>query len=121
LLAEYFSWEGLDVLTAMTTDDAIAIADRADVVITALQVRGSVDGIGLIRKLRADRRACRIIVYTTCGFPQFDRAARAAGCDEFFVKPCRLDVLVAAVRAPSGRRTALPSQLPQPGAAKAAS
>jgi CheY-like chemotaxis protein len=107
MLTEFFRWEGLDVLAAATTDAALTRANRADVIITALHVGGSVDGIGLIQKLHAEHRGRQIIACTTCGLPRFEEAARAAGCDAFLVKPCDLVALLAVVRSLAQRRTAL--------------
>src|SRR3954467_13698038 len=88
MLMEFFRSEGLEVLTATTTDDALPLADGADVVVTALNFGGRILGVEFVRALR--RRGCvgQIVAYTTCTLPRVEQEARAAGCDAFVVKPC---------------------------------
>ena len=64
MYAEYLCAHGFRVHEAATTDDALALIDTCDMVITGLLVPGSIDGVELIARLRAKRSAVPIIVVT---------------------------------------------------------
>ena len=100
MYAEYLCAHAFDVLTRADGSDAIAQAQLVDVVVTGVRLRGEIDGIALIRQLRADSRTKLkpIIVLTACAFEADRRCAQQAGCDAFLPKPCLPDALMAEIR-----------------------
>jgi DNA-binding response OmpR family regulator len=83
---------------AATTDDALALIDNCDLVITGLLVPGSINGVELIARIRAKHSAVPIIVVTACVLRTIQSAARTAGCDELLTKPCFPEHLLESVR-----------------------
>ena len=63
---------------------------QADVLVTGLQVPGRLDGLELIRWIRARpaTQTMPIVVLTASAYPADEQAARNAGCDVFLTKPC---------------------------------
>ncbi len=106
LYEEYLTFAGFRVETAATTDEAIARARAADVIVTGLSVRGSVDGLGLVSRLRQDvaHGGTPIIVLTAWPLASHRARALAAGADRFLAKPCLPDTLLAHVRELIGKR-----------------
>ena len=100
LYAAYFELEAVTVFTAASAEGAIAQARGCDVVITELQLPGSLSGCGLIRRLRADptTRHIPVVVLSASSQPRHVRDAWKAGCDLFVTKPCLPEDLQAAVR-----------------------
>jgi DNA-binding response OmpR family regulator len=88
MYGEYLCAHGFRVHEAPTTDGALALIDKCDLVITGLLVPGSIDGVELIARIRAERSAVPIIVVTACVLLTIQNAARTAGCDELLMKPC---------------------------------
>lgn len=88
MYAEYLCAHGFHVHEAATTNGALALIDKCDLVITGLLVPGSIDGVELIARIRAERSAVPIIVVTACVLRTIQNAARTAGCDELLMKPC---------------------------------
>ncbi len=76
----------------------------ADLVICDLNMPG-MDGLALLRRLRADRRFCRIGFILTSGEDGSERIAEAwhAGLDRFLPKPFDMQRLVVCLEALSGR------------------
>jgi two-component system cell cycle response regulator DivK len=100
MYAEYLCAHAFDVVTREDGCDAIAHAQSADVVVTGIRLPGEIDGITLIRQLRADARTKLkpIIVLTACAYDADRRRAQQAGCDAFLPKPCLPDALMAEIR-----------------------
>jgi two-component system cell cycle response regulator DivK len=100
MYAEYLRLMGFHVHVVDRTDDALGIAGHADVIVTGLQVRGSFDGVELIRRVRTDEQANRkpIVVLTACAFETDKARSFAAGCDTFLSKPCPPETLVSEIR-----------------------
>ena len=88
MYAEYLRAHGFCVHEAATTDAALVLIDNCDLVITGLLVPGSIDGAGLIARIRAKRSTIPILVVTACVVSTIQEAARIAGCDELLTKPC---------------------------------
>lgn len=67
----------------------IAVTDRPDVVVTDVDISGSISGLELTRRLRTNVRtaAVRIIVLTTVQRPQDADVALKAGADTSLEKP----------------------------------
>ncbi len=79
-------------------------ANPADLVICDLDMPG-MDGLTLLRRLRADRRFCRIGFILTSDNEDSERIAEAwhAGLDRFLPKPFEMHRLVVCLEALSGR------------------
>ena len=88
---------GFAVREVESTDAGLVAAADADLVITAVRMPGSFDGIELVRRLREDERTkdTPLIVLTTCAVEPDQSRAFSAGCDVFLPKPCLPEVLVA--------------------------
>lgn len=100
MYAEYLRSRGLAIVIAETTDDGLAQAAGADIVVTGIRVPGSFDGIELVRRLRDSALTTRapIIVLTACAFEPERQRALTAGCDCFLRKPCLPDRLEGEIR-----------------------
>src|SRR5712692_1777285 len=116
MYADYLGTCGFTVLTADTSDDGLLRAVDAEVIVTGIRVRGSFDGVELVRRLRdtGQTKQLSIIVLTTCAFEPDQQRAHAAGCDVFLPKPCLPDRLVSEIRGVLSRR-----RVPKPQRARA--
>ena len=90
MYVEYLRGRGLTIVTADTTDEGLAKAADAALVITGIEVPGSFNGIDLVSRLRASSstQAMPIVVLTAYVFDQDKKRALAAGCDRFLPLPC---------------------------------
>jgi CheY-like chemotaxis protein len=91
---------GLTPLAVSNARDALAVAPKADVIVTGVLLPGSTDGIELIAQLRRNEptRHTPIIVLTVCAWQTERKRCRDAGCDVFLPKPCPPDTLLREVR-----------------------
>jgi two-component system chemotaxis response regulator CheY len=92
---------GYEVITAIDGDDALSKLQGASInlVITDLNMP-NLDGIGLIRQLRADARFkfMPIVMLTTESQMEKKQAGKAAGATGWIVKPFQPEQLVAVVK-----------------------
>jgi CheY-like chemotaxis protein len=90
LYSDYLRHCGFNVVAAVTTDDAFDQARAAAAIVTGIGVRGSLDGLGLIARLRDSARTRRvpILVVTAHAFDDVRAQAMSAGADAFLPKPC---------------------------------
>jgi len=88
MYADYLRAHGFHVHEAGTTDAALAAVESCEMVITGLLIPGSVDGLTLIARIRANHSSMPILVVTACSVDTMHHAARLAGCDELLLKPC---------------------------------
>jgi CheY-like chemotaxis protein len=90
MYAEFLSHAGLTTIPVSRATDALAAAAKADIVVTGIRLPGSLDGIELIARLRAQRRTKQtpIIVLTASALQAERDRAKQAGCDAFLPKPC---------------------------------
>jgi CheY-like chemotaxis protein len=95
LLAQYLQLSGFRVATAASGREAIEQARvlRPDAIVLDFALP-DLDGIEVIRRIRAEHRAVKVLLVS--GYSVEDRA-RKAGCDETFTKPCAPDRLAAAL------------------------
>ncbi|MEW6220557.1 MAG: response regulator, partial [Thermodesulfobacteriota bacterium] len=97
-LQQAFGKQGLEV--AVFGNAAAALAELAvrpaDVVVTDLKMDG-LDGLELLRRIRALYPAIRVIIITGYASPETAEAAFREGVFEFLAKPFRLDELKQAV------------------------
>lgn len=77
-------------IAVSTGRHALTMASHADVIITGILLPGEIDGLDLIRRLRAGERTRNkpIIVLTSCAWDTERQRAEDAGCDVFLTKPC---------------------------------
>jgi len=100
MYAEYLLAFRFTLMTADTTDEGLLRASDVDVVVTGIRVRGSFDGLELVRRLRQreQTRETPVIVLSACAFETDRLRALDAGCDRFLPKPCLPYVLAATIR-----------------------
>lgn len=101
MYAECLCKHGLKVIAVSDAWDALIAASKADIIVTEILLAGSMDGVGLIGRLRRHERAERrpIIVLTACAWDAERERATRAGCDLFLAKPCVPGELLRHVRA----------------------
>lgn len=101
LLGYTLQRNGYTVLTASDGRAALALLQRADVdlIISDLSMP-EMDGITLLRHIRADNRYCavQLIMLTASGQDQDRLDAEAAGASYFLTKPASSSELLATVR-----------------------
>jgi CheY-like chemotaxis protein len=100
MYSEFLRAEGFYPVAVSSAADALAVARRAHIVVTAILIPGQMDGPDLIARLKHDERTSDIpvIVLTTCGWQSDRKRAHAAGCDAYLTKPCLPEVLVKEIR-----------------------
>ena len=98
MYAEYLRSQGFDVREVGTTDDALQLTSRVDLVITGLMVSGTVDPLDFIRRTRSELSNIPIVVVTASAFPDALTKAYDAGAQAVLVKPCLPDTLLSEVK-----------------------
>jgi two-component system, cell cycle response regulator DivK len=99
LYAEYLDARGFFVEAFSTADEALHSARPADAVVTALALRGSMDGLQFIARTRErEARRTPIVVVTSRDFAAERQRAMSAGADVFLPKPCLPDLLIGELR-----------------------
>jgi two-component system OmpR family response regulator len=102
MYSESLRADGFELRTASNGKDAIRAARTflPCVIVTDLRLDGRIDGVELIRQLRADHRTeeIRIIMLTGAVFGEERERAEASGIDAFVVKPCLPDTLASEIR-----------------------
>jgi CheY-like chemotaxis protein len=100
LYAEFLGLIGFRVCTAPDTNVACHLAREVDAVVTGSRLPGRMDGLALVRHLRADPRTedLAILVLSASAFATDAAAARSAGCDVFLSKPCMPSDLATEIR-----------------------
>jgi CheY-like chemotaxis protein len=95
VLAEFLRSENHDVMEAASADEAVEILSSAavvDLLITDVEMPGSMDGLALARRVRANRPSLPVIVVSGWGaLPDL----RGLGLSAFFRKPYDLDNVAA--------------------------
>jgi CheY-like chemotaxis protein len=84
---------GYRMLEAGDADSALTLLreEGPDLVFLDLQLRGSaVDGVQLLATLKRERPGLPVVAYTAWAIPEMQEKARAAGCDDYLVKPVDL-------------------------------
>jgi DNA-binding response OmpR family regulator len=102
MYAESLRADGFEVMAAPSGEDALrlALTFLPTVVVTDLRLKGKLDGLELVRRLRGDGRTAgaRIIMLTGASLGNEHQHAKAAGCDRFVVKPCLPEALAGEIR-----------------------
>src|SRR5579862_3947601 len=87
---------GFEVEQAGTAEEALKLADRADVIITDLRLPG-LSGLEMLQQLRGQDLRTPVIVMTAFGSIETAVEAMKAGAIDFLPKPFSLDHLMAVV------------------------
>ena len=87
---------GFDVEQAGTAEDALKLADQADVILTDLRLPG-MSGLELLKQLRSDDLHTPVIVMTAFGSIETAVEAMKSGAVDFLPKPFSLDHLMTVV------------------------
>ena len=87
---------GFEVDQARTAEEAVKLADRATLILTDLRLPG-MDGLELMRRLRALNWQTPIIVMTAFGTVETAVEAMKAGALDFLPKPFSMDHLMAVI------------------------
>jgi DNA-binding NtrC family response regulator len=87
---------GFDVDQAGTAEEALKLADKADVVITDLRLPG-MDGLSLLAAIRRQNSTTPVLVMTAYGSVETAVEAMKAGAADFITKPFSLDHLMTVV------------------------
>lgn len=97
---EFLDHRGFAPVAIANASSALALAPKADVIVTDTLLPGSMGGIALVARLRSDERTKQlpIIVLTECAWQTERERAFAGGCDVFLPKPCLPDLLVSEIR-----------------------
>ena len=95
---------GYGVLTAIDSETGLDLAreHRPDLIIADAKPPER-SGIEVCRALKSDARTGDIPILLLTVWPQLERAARAAGCDRFLIKPVPISTLWREVEALIGR------------------
>jgi len=95
LYADYLRRRGFNVNAFSAANEALEAIHSAVGIVTALALRGAVDGIAFIERTRErEARHIPIVVVTSLVFAGHRRRAIIAGADVFLPKPCLPDDLV---------------------------
>jgi len=87
---------GYEVEQAGTAEDALKLADRADVILTDLRLPGQ-SGVELLNELRSQDSRTPVIVMTAFGSIETAVEAMKAGAVDFLPKPFSLDHLMTVI------------------------
>jgi DNA-binding response OmpR family regulator len=102
ILKHYLQLEGYEVLVASDGVAGLETARREqpNLIVTDLNLPG-MDGLEMVRALRSDARthAIAIFMLTSDESPETEQQARAAGADDYILKPVEPARLAARVRA----------------------
>jgi len=87
---------GFEVDQARTAEEALKLADRATLILTDLRLPG-MDGLELMKRLRASNSQTPIIVMTAFGTVETAVEAMKSGALDFLPKPFSMDHLMAVI------------------------
>ncbi|HPQ14712.1 MAG TPA: response regulator, partial [Bryobacteraceae bacterium] len=88
---------GFEVEKAGTAEEALRLADRADLVLTDVRLPG-MSGLELLAAIRRQNMTTPIIVMTAFGTVETAVEAMKAGAADFLLKPFSLDHLMTVIR-----------------------
>jgi DNA-binding NtrC family response regulator len=91
------STAGFEVDKAASAEEALKLAERADLVLTDLKLPG-MDGLGLLAAIRRQNMFAPVIMMTAFGSIQVAVEAMKAGAADFLLKPFSLDHLMAVIQ-----------------------
>jgi len=79
--------DGEQALTKFTTD-------QPDLILMDIQIAGDLNGLDVVKKLRADGHTLPIIAVTAYAMVGDKERCLAAGCDDYIAKPIPIPLLV---------------------------
>ena len=93
---------------ASTPDEAVRLARRLKPDVVLLDVRfGELDGLDVIKKIRAAASACRVVMFSAFDNPTYVARAVSAGAHDYVVKTAsRAEIVAAITRAAEGAEPA---------------
>ncbi|HVN97561.1 MAG TPA: response regulator [Syntrophorhabdaceae bacterium] len=97
IMAEFFKMKGYAVSTAKTAEEALIMLGREAFMVMFLDLKlPDMDGITLCKRIRRDNLIA--VIYAITGYTNFYNLmdCRAAGFDDFFVKPVDMNTLLKA-------------------------
>lgn len=106
ITGEFLRLSGYVVIEATNATEAIAVIDRGerpDVVFSDVSLPGSVDGLGLARRLRRRRPDLQVMLTSGYGEPTQRAAIELVGGDCFVAKPYHQEEVVRRIDALLGR------------------
>jgi two-component system cell cycle response regulator DivK len=93
IMAAALEGAGYRILGAGDADSALALVrqEAPDLAFLDLDLRGSaMDGVQLLATLKRERPGLPVVAYTAWAIPEWQERARAAGCDDYLIKPVDL-------------------------------
>src|SRR4051794_14895835 len=81
---------GFDVDQSASAEEALRLAERADLVLTDLRLPG-MDGLALLAALRRQNSQTPVVVMTAFGSVETAVEAMKSGASDFLLKPFSLD------------------------------
>jgi DNA-binding NtrC family response regulator len=115
-LAEVFQEQEWEVALAATPESALEALDDVDLVLSDIRLETAVDGIGLLRKIKARSPETPVVLMT--GFGTLETAVEAVreGAFDFISKPFNIAEVIAIVRrALQSRQAAEPAESKRAG------
>lgn len=106
ITGEFLRLSGYVVIEATNATEAIAVIDRGerpDVVFSDVSLPGSVDGLGLARRLRRRQPDMQVMLTSGYGEPTQRAAIELVGGDCFVTKPYHQEEVVRRIDALLGR------------------
>ena len=101
ILRDLLTHAGMEVIEALTGEDAVARArtERPDLVLMDIQLPG-IDGYEATRRIKAEPSLSQlpVIAVTSYALSGDEAKARAAGCDGYVAKPFSPRALLATVK-----------------------
>ncbi|HUH67106.1 MAG TPA: response regulator [Syntrophales bacterium] len=99
MLRESFSRAGYTVFTAASAEEALKILKNESVLVMFLDLKlPSMSGIDLCKRIRKENQICIIHAFTGYSNIYGLLECRAAGFDDFFVKPVKTNLLLKAAQ-----------------------
>jgi CheY-like chemotaxis protein len=107
MYAEFFISQGFEVHTANDGIEALALAKEKRPTVVLLDVAlPKLDGLSVLRKIRADKKLADTPVLTISAFTgsEYNEGAEQSGANRVLSKPCLPDEVLKAVREVVGKR-----------------
>lgn len=99
MLKEAFSLAGYNVITAESAEKALKILKDESVMVMFLDIKlPGMSGIELCKKIRIENQICIIHAFTGYNNIHGLLECRAAGFEDFFVKPVKINLLLKAAQ-----------------------
>jgi DNA-binding response OmpR family regulator len=102
-IEERLRLRGIDAEAVTSGADAVRRLEERefDVIVVDMKMPG-MDGLELLRQIKATRPAARVILLTGRGSEQESQAGMQQGASEYLVKPINIDDLIAKMKLAAG-------------------